>query len=141
MDSFQRRTYQKAWMIGAIILTCDLIIKYNLKIPERKHCLITYRSWYLFLNKQPLSIFKIARKYWWKNFYGIEIGIIKAYTKVTFSKFNRERDQNFWDTPFMTTHLCGFLLLSSTLFSSVPSLKIGLHLWFFFSTYGFNLTK
>lgn len=78
----------------------------------------------LFFYKQTdLMIFKIARKWGCKILWCWNRGSKSLY-KVTFSKFSRERDQNFWDIPFMknTTQLCGllfffFLVLSSTLLS------------------------
>lgn len=133
MDSFQRLTYQKAWLIWAVILTCCLIIKYYLKIPKRKHCLINCGAWHHFINKQPLVIFKIARKCWWKSSPGVEIGIVKAYIKLPFQNSAGKEIRTFavyhsWKTRF--DYVGFFLLPSPTLLSSFPSLIIGLHLWF-----------
>lgn len=76
----------------------------------------------IFFHKQTaLMFFKIARKCWCKLLWCWNRDSKSLY-KVTFSKFSRERDQNFWYT-FHEKHYSimwaffFFLVLSSTLLS------------------------
>lgn len=131
MDGSQRLTYQKAWLSWAVLLTCDFIIKYNLKIPKKEHWLINYGSWYRFIRKQPLMVFQIARKGWWKKLPWYWSRYSKGLYNVIISKFSRKRGLNFCYIPFMKKHysIMWVFFFSYPLQPSFPSLTIWFHLW------------